>query len=151
MHLFLEELIQQAQHDNVQKISVGAAIVEGNKILMLKRREDDFMPNIYELPGGGIEGTESLIDALKRELIEETNCTVDSVIGYIGAIDFPSSQGLPTRRFNFLVKPQLPFTVKLSEHADYQWISPDDAAQFSITNQTRRLIATVRDNNIYYF
>ena len=63
------------------------------------------MPNIYELPGGALESSESLLDALERELEEETSCQINKIIGYLGHIDFPSSAGLLTRRFNFLVQP----------------------------------------------
>lgn len=151
MDAFISNLISTALHDRVQKLSVGAAIAYEGKILILKRCPDDFMPNIYELPGGGIEMGESLLDALNREMLEETNCEVDKIVGYLGHIDFPSSTGLLTRRFNFLVKPKLPVLVQLTEHAGYQWILPTHADQYEITPQTRKIIALVRDEIIHYF
>lgn len=35
--------------------------------------------DLYSLPGGGIEGGESPIDALKREILEETGCTARQI------------------------------------------------------------------------
>jgi len=151
MNTVIKNLINTAHVENVQKLSVGAAIIHENKLLLLKRCSNDFMPNIYELPGGGLELGESLIDALKRELIEEANCTIDKILGYIGHIDFQSFQGLLTRRFNFLIKPKLPIIVQLTEHEHYIWIYPKDAAQYKITPQTKKLIALVNDNTINYF
>jgi len=151
MDTFISNLITTALHDQVQKLSVGAAIVHEGKILILKRCPDDFMPNIYELPGGGIEMGESLLDALKREIVEETSCEVDKIVGYLGHIDFPSSTGLLTRRFNFLIEPKLPVIVQLTEHTDYKWILPADADQYDITAQTRNIIALVRDGIVHYF
>lgn len=148
MNTFIHKLITTSQQQQVQKLSVGAAIVHEKKLLVLKRRADDFMPNIYELPGGGLEKNESLIDALHREVAEETNCQIDAISGYIGHIDFPSSQGLLTRRFNFLVRPKLPLMIKLSEHDQYQWILPSEAHQHEITPQTRKIIALIQDNKI---
>ena len=35
--------------------------------------------NLYSLPGGGIEDNEDKIDALKREILEETGCVCKSI------------------------------------------------------------------------
>ncbi len=145
---FIQNLIATADDDNVQKLSVGAAVLHQGKLLILKRRSHDFMPNIYELPGGALEQGESLLDALKRELKEETGCMIDTITGYLGHIDFPSSSGLLTRRFNFLVKPKLPVIVQLTEHDEYTWIFPVDADKYEITPKTRKMIALIRDGII---
>jgi len=40
---------------------------------------------LYSLPGGGVEDGESVIDALKREISEETGCSCDLIeeLGYV--------------------------------------------------------------------
>lgn len=35
--------------------------------------------DLYSLPGGGIEGDENEIDALKREILEETGCSCETI------------------------------------------------------------------------
>lgn len=151
MNTFISDLIITAQKEQIQKLSVGAALLHEGKLLVLKRRSTDFMPNIYELPGGALEFNESLLDALERELAEETSCRINKIIGYVGHIDFPSSAGLLTRRFNFLVQPITPALIQLTEHDDYTWILPAEAEHYNITAQTRKIIALVRDNKIYRF
>ena len=137
----LQELLAQAHQDKVKKISVGAAIMHNNRVLMLQRRHDDFMPNIFELPGGGTEGRESLLDTLVREIKEETGCDVEHVKQYINHIDFPSSTGALTRRFNFLVNVKNPEKITLSEHAGYAWVDPLNNTHYDITPQTRSILA----------
>ena len=138
----IESLVEKAKNEKVEKLSVGAAIINNQgHVLMLKRKADDFMPNIFELPGGGLEKDESLLDALKREVKEETGCAIKEVKKYITHIDFPSSSGLRTRRFNFLIELQEPISVRLSEHSQYIWIDPKDAGQFDITPKTRGILS----------
>ncbi|MBQ8557018.1 MAG: NUDIX domain-containing protein [Clostridia bacterium] len=41
--------------------------------------------DLYSLPGGGVEEGESIEDALRREITEETGCTIESIepLGYV--------------------------------------------------------------------
>ena len=58
---------------------------------ILKNRDDQYAVmyagafHLYSLPGGGIEQDESVIEALKREIQEETGCTCDIMepLGFI--------------------------------------------------------------------
>ncbi len=140
MNDLIKKLTDQATKDGIEKLSVGSAIIYKKKILVLKRLPDDFMPNIYELPGGAIERNENLIDALHREVLEETGCCIETVFDHVGSMDFYSSSGLKTRRVNFLVKIKEPIQVVLSEHADYKWIYPKDASLYDITPATCSMI-----------
>jgi len=48
-----------------------------NKILVTKRSSTaDFLPGIYEIPGGHVEPGEELIAGLKREIKEELNIEI---------------------------------------------------------------------------
>ncbi len=56
----------------MQKITAVAFIYNNDKILVAKRSmESDFMPGIFELPGGHIEEDETIEAGLAREIKEE--------------------------------------------------------------------------------
>jgi 8-oxo-dGTP diphosphatase len=57
------------------KKRVRAIIVEGRKILLIKRTFPDHVYWVF--PGGGAEDGETVIDALKRECLEELGVTVE--------------------------------------------------------------------------
>ncbi len=60
-------------------IVVAAALVDGDgRVLVQKRPPDGAMPNVWEFPGGKVEGDETPEAALKRELFEELGIETDT-------------------------------------------------------------------------
>jgi len=55
---------------------VGAVIVQSGKAVIIKRAHDP-RKGEWSLPGGRVELGESLIDATKREMLEETGLVVE--------------------------------------------------------------------------
>lgn len=55
-----------------------AAFNEEGKILLLKRSNTGYMDGYYDMPSGHLEPGESLEEAAKRELSEETTLTTSS-------------------------------------------------------------------------
>jgi len=58
----------------VRREAVRAVVFRDDTVLMVKTNKGD-----YKFPGGGVEGTESREDALKREINKETGYTVTRV------------------------------------------------------------------------
>jgi 8-oxo-dGTP diphosphatase len=114
-------LVAEAEDAGIDRLVVGAVVAGSGKVLLLLRSEDDFMPGIFELPSGKVETGESLLEALAREVVEETGLAVTGVDAYLGAFDYTSGSGKSTRQFNFAVTVASPGPVVLSEHADHIW------------------------------
>ncbi len=132
-----QKLIHEAIKNKIERLCVGAVIKENKKILVLKRSANDFMPGIYELPSGKIEELETLEEALKREVKEETNLKVTKVIKYLGHFDYLSKSGNKTRQLNFEVCAD--GKVKLSkEHDDFRWATK--SSKLNITDEVRKII-----------
>lgn len=58
---------------------VGAAIIDGGKILVAQRQYSDkaYKSLKWEFPGGKIETGETEVEAIKREIREELDCTIE--------------------------------------------------------------------------
>jgi ADP-ribose pyrophosphatase YjhB (NUDIX family) len=68
----VEEGAMSAQHS----VSIAAAVVdESGRVLVTQRRDN----GRWEPPGGVLELDESIIDGLKREVLEETGLTVEPI------------------------------------------------------------------------
>ncbi|HSZ29297.1 MAG TPA: NUDIX domain-containing protein [Pseudonocardiaceae bacterium] len=93
----LEKLTIQAANDGVQQLVIGAIVQDKNKVLLLKRPEDDFMGGIFELPSGKVEGDETLDVALIREVDEETGLAITDIHEYVGSLPSPSAWPTPNR------------------------------------------------------
>ncbi|OCQ22847.1 hypothetical protein A7985_02505 [Pseudoalteromonas luteoviolacea] len=57
------------------RISVGAFVVENEKLLMVNHKREGRY-DFWVAPGGGVKGTESLEEAVVREVKEETGLNV---------------------------------------------------------------------------
>lgn len=122
----LTELTRTATAEGVQQFVVGAVVARDDQVLLLKRPSDDFMGGIYELPSGKVEPGEALVEALVREVREESGLDISGIRGYIGGFDYTSGSGKKSRQFNFTVDVATAHRVTLTEHDSYLWAKPGD-------------------------
>jgi 8-oxo-dGTP diphosphatase len=58
------------------EVVVGIIHNSNNEVFIAKRQKNQFMSDYWELPGGKVEPGEDHVNAIKRELFEETGITV---------------------------------------------------------------------------
>ncbi len=66
-------------------IGVGAVVFRGDEVLIIKRGKPPF-EGAWSIPGGGLEHGERVIDAVKREVREETGLEIE-VIALLDVFD----------------------------------------------------------------
>ena len=131
--------------DGIQKVVVGAVICRDDLVLFLKRCSDDFMGGLVELPSGTVDDGEDIIDALKRETLEETGLNIGSIDSFIDTFDYVSGSGKKARQLNFAVSAR-EGAVKLNpdEHTQYYWLNPNtkEFESLNISEETKRTVKT---------
>jgi len=137
---FQRELLGTASNAGVARVVVGAVVRRGVRALLLRRKHDDFMGGLYELPSGVVEPGETLEEALNREVMEETGLRVAEIEGYLGYFDYASRGGRTTRQLNFQVAVCDFPCISLSEHDAFIWAEPSDLDRLRISRAVRQVL-----------
>ena len=146
---FYDNLKDNAKEDQIERLVVGAIITNKNaEILLIKRKADDFLGGIFEIPGGKVENKESILNALIREEKEETNLDVKNINSYIDKFEYLSGSGKKCRQFNFYVETNADEKkIKLTEHDTYKWINLDEIeAQNNISKELKDTLLIYKFN-----
>lgn len=129
----------------IQKIVLGGAVINDNKILILQRSDQEKVyPGMWELPSGKKEPLEDWEQCLNREIKEETGLDVKVLlpVSIFNYIIEKEKEIRDTTQINFLTAPVAPSQkVKLSqEHSNYYWITKDEIDSYYISDQTKMVI-----------
>ncbi|EGJ26846.1 (deoxy)nucleoside triphosphate pyrophosphohydrolase [Streptococcus porcinus] len=102
---------------------VAAAIIKDGKIFCAQRPEDKSLGGYWEFPGGKLEVGESPETALKREIMEEFNATIE-VKEFVNEASYDYEFGTVVMKtyLSELVSDKL----ELLEHQDSKWLYPSE-------------------------
>lgn len=126
--------------ENVE-LTVLCLITDGDKVLLQNRVKNDWQG--YALPGGHVEPGESFVDAVIREMREETGLTVYNP-KLVGIKQFPIDNG----RYIVLLFKTAEFTGNLqsSDEGMMEWISREDLKNVNAVDDLEELL-NVMDND----
>ncbi|MDP9212089.1 MAG: NUDIX hydrolase, partial [bacterium] len=97
------------------------------RVLLLKRSKPFHGEDVlkWDIPGGRIDAGEELLDALKREVREETGLDVTSVDGIFHVQDILFNPKLHVVRITYVVRAA--GEVRLSdEHVEHRWTPKEE-------------------------
>lgn len=132
-------LVQSDQ--SYEKTIVGAAILDGGRVLGCLRAEPPELAGFWEFPGGKVEPGESESAALVRECAEELGVQV-TVGPQVGPdVPLPHQKALLRVFEARLVGTDRPQAL---EHAEVRWLGPDELDQLSWLPSDQPIVAAVR-------
>ncbi len=125
-------------------LAVSAAIIRDGKVLVVRRARKPAL-GIYTLPGGGVETGETLIEAVNREVREETSLAIEPVAlaGHREAI-VRDPQGRVERHFVilcFAARWISGETVLNEELDDARWLAPAELVGLRTTEGLAEIVA----------
>ena len=110
------------------RIKVSVLVKNKNdKILLLKRKSDDKFPDMWEFPGGRKEKGETLLEAIKRELYEETGLFLDNGFKYLDETNFLIKGDVKRVNAIFFSAKTNKQRINVTEHEKYGWFTIDEA------------------------
>ena len=141
----LKRLVKRFEERHPPIVTVGGLIFnEADEVLMIRTHK---WSNLWGIPGGKIKWGEASVDALRREIKEETNLDI-SEIKFILAQDCIHSREF-YRHAHFVL---LNYTcrcageqeVKLNDEArEFRWVKMAEALEMAINQPTRHLLLAV--------
>jgi mutator protein MutT len=129
-------------------VGVGGVVIAGGRVLLVRRGTEPLRGE-WSVPGGLLEAGETLVDAVVRELREETGLTV-RVVELIEALDRifndPAPGGAPAQpRYHYVILDYLCEKIAGEPRAggdvtDVVFIREAELADYALSPQTLRVV-----------
>jgi ADP-ribose pyrophosphatase YjhB (NUDIX family) len=125
-------------------LAVSAAIIRDGRVLVARRARGPAL-GVWTMPGGVVEAGETLIEALMREIDEETGLTIEPVAlaGYREVLVRDEDRRV-SRHFVVLcfASRWIAGEPKLNDElADARWLRPDELAGLKTTEGLAEIVA----------
>jgi ADP-ribose pyrophosphatase YjhB (NUDIX family) len=129
-------------------LAVSAAIFRGDTVLVVRRARNPAL-NLYTLPGGAVEIGETLLQAVTREVREETALAIEPV-GLAGhrEVIVRDTQGRVERHFVILcyaARWRAGEPVLSEELDDARWLDPAELPALRTTEGLAKIVARARE------
>ena len=124
-------------------VGVGAVVIDGDRVVLVKRANEP-LKGEWSLPGGAVDVGETLEDAIRREVREETGLAVEvgPIVDVLDRIRYDLDGRV---RFHyilveFLCRPTGGELLCASDAADAAWADGPDLTRYDVAEATISVI-----------
>lgn len=121
-------------------ISVGGIVFNDHSVLLIKRDKPPAL-GLWSVPGGKLDLGESLVDACKREVMEETGLAID--IGNIAAVVEHRIESFHYVIVDFIVilsDANVNTPIASSDVSEAQWVKINHLSQYNLVKGLEHII-----------
>jgi len=98
-----------------------------NKFLIVKRQKNEIAyPGKWAFPGGKVEKGQNVLEALKREVLEEVGLEIEDSRRFLNDFTFLRPDGHNVIGFVFEVIAKSDNVKLADEFDDFKWVSPEE-------------------------
>jgi 8-oxo-dGTP diphosphatase len=130
-------------HPDRPIVAVGAVILEGDRVLLIKRAQPP-SKGAWSLPGGVVEIGETLDAALAREVLEETGLSVEvgSVVDVLDRVQFDADGRIEYHYviIDYLCRAWTDCLAAGSDADEARWVPVADLAGHRVTVEVSAVI-----------
>jgi phosphoglycolate phosphatase-like HAD superfamily hydrolase/ADP-ribose pyrophosphatase YjhB (NUDIX family) len=147
--MHLRPLVKEFDDSHPPIVTVGALIYNADgKVLMIRTHK---WSELWGIPGGKIKSGEPSLDALRREIKEETALEITEIRFVLVQDCIHSKEFYRDAHFvllNYTCRCVGTPNVRLNDEArDFRWVAPAEALQMPINQPTRTLLMAVTGQN----
>jgi 8-oxo-dGTP diphosphatase len=128
-------------------VGVGAIVLDGNRVVLVKRAHEP-LKGEWSVPGGAVDVGETLEQAIRREVKEETclDVEVGPIVDVLDRIRYDSSGRVKFHYVlvDFLCRPLSGMLQCASDATEAAWADREDLARYGVAEE----ILTVIDKAI---
>ena len=102
---------------------------DGRIFFQKRSAQRKLFPNTWDIVGGHLEPGETVAEALRREVFEETGWRIFAVLAVVGDYIFTGNDGVDRHETDFLVRvdgdlerPRL----EVGKHTEFRWLGRDE-------------------------
>lgn len=143
----------QTSRPELGGLATGAIIFSNDvqpRVLLVQRAPHDSMPNKWEIAGGAVDGGETVLAGVAREVCEEVGLRVTRVRGLVrmangdgddgllqGGHVFRTTRGRHVVKYTFVVDVDDASRVRLdpNEHQDYVWATEQECRSKQVARE----------------
>ena len=129
-------------------VGVGAVVLNGDRVLMIQRGNPP-QQGSWSLPGGAQELGETIREAARREVREETGLEIE-ILGLIDVVDSVRLDAHKKIQYHYTLIDVAGYTtggtlMAGGDAQDCRWFTQPEIDSMSIWSETKRIIALAAD------